>query len=62
MPVRPRPLAPCVKENSMTPKEVIDKAYRNIPNEVGFAWNWDTAPTWRGAKYYWHKLIRAITR
>jgi hypothetical protein len=46
----------------MTPKEVIDKAYRNIPNEVGFAWNWDTAPTWRGAKYYWHKLIRAITR
>ena len=43
-------------------EDVINRAYRNIPNEVGFAWNWDTTPTWRGIRYYWHKLIRAVTR
>ena len=46
----------------MTPKEVIDKAYRNVPNEVGFAVNWDFTPTWRGVRYYWYKLIRKATR
>ena len=46
----------------MTPKETIDQAYRNIPHEVGFAYNWDSIPTWRGVRYYWHKLIRKATR
>ena len=63
MPVRPRPLAPRIKEICMSKQEdVINRAYRNIPNEVGFAVNWDSISTWRGIKYYWHKLIRKITR
>jgi len=44
-----------------TPKEVIDKAYGNMPKEVGFIVNWDL-PVWRGVKYYWYKLIRKVTR
>ena len=44
-------------------QEVIDKAYGNMPKEVGlnedlFSW----LPTYRGFKYYWIKLVRRVTR
>ena len=45
-----------------TPKETIDKAYGNMPKEVGFNFDINFVPTWRGIKYYWHKLIRKVTR
>jgi hypothetical protein len=43
-------------------QEVIDKAYGNMPKEVGINLEMDWLPTWRGIKYYWYKLIRKITR
>ena len=45
-----------------TPKETLDKAYGNMPKEVGFNFDISFVPTWRGIKYYWHKLIRKVTR
>ena len=45
-----------------TPKETLDKAYGNVPKEIGFSISWEFVPTLRGIKYYWHKLIRKITR
>jgi hypothetical protein len=46
-----------------TPKETLDKAYGNVPKEVGFADDlFDWLPTWRGVKYYWYKLVRKVTR
>ena len=44
-------------------QEVIDKAYGNMPKEVGYTtdmFSW--MPTFRGLKYYWHKLVRKVTR
>ena len=46
----------------MTQKEVIEKAYGSIPNEVGFSFELNWFPAIRGIKYYWYKLIRRITR
>jgi len=46
----------------MSSEDTINRAYGNMPREVGFTHNWDFIPTWRGMKYYWHKLIRKITR
>jgi hypothetical protein len=46
----------------MSREEIINRAYGNMPKEVGFAGNWDFIPTWRGVKYYWHKLVRKVTR
>jgi hypothetical protein len=43
-------------------EETIKKAYGNMPKEVGFWNDWNVVPTWRGLKYYWHKLIRKATR
>jgi len=46
----------------MTTKEVLDKAYGNIPKEVGI--NFETLafmPT-RSIKYYWILLVRKFTR
>jgi hypothetical protein len=44
-------------------QEVIDRAYGNMPKEVGFTFDIMSAlPTWRGIKYYWYKLIRKATR
>ena len=43
-------------------QEVIDRAYGNMPKEVGFSVNWEFIPSWRGLKYYWYKLIRKVTR
>ena len=45
-----------------TPKETLDKAYGNVPKEVGYSYDWNFMPTWRGVRYYWHKLIRKVTR
>jgi len=43
-------------------EDTLNKAYGNMPREVGFSHSWDFIPTWRGVKYYWHKLIRKATR
>ena len=44
-------------------QEVIDRAYGNMPKEVGFSGSmFDWLPTWRGVKYYWYKLVRKVTR
>jgi hypothetical protein len=42
--------------------EVLQKAYGNMPKEVGVNLDMDWLPTWRGVKYYWYKLIRKVTR
>jgi hypothetical protein len=45
------------------PKETLDKAYGNVPREVGLSdVMFDWIPTWRGIKYYWYRLIRKATR
>jgi hypothetical protein len=41
--------------------DTLDKAYGNVPKEVGIIFDFDL-PGWRGFKYYWYKLIRKITR
>jgi hypothetical protein len=47
----------------MTTKDTLNKAYGNMPKEVGFSDSlFDWLPTWRGVKYYWYKLIRKVTR
>ena len=47
----------------MTQKETLDKAYGNMPKEVGFDFDlFGWLPSWRGIKYYWYKLIRRVTR
>ena len=46
----------------MSRKETLDKAYGNIPSEVGFSIEMNLLPGWRGIKYYWYKLIRRATR
>jgi len=43
-------------------EDIINRAYGNMPKEVGFNGNWDVFPSWRGIKYYWYKLIRKVTR
>jgi hypothetical protein len=46
----------------MTTKETLDKAYGNVPKEVGLNVDWDWFPTWRGVKYYYYKMLRRLTR
>jgi hypothetical protein len=46
----------------MTRKETLDKAYGNMPKEVGFVFDLSFIPTWRGVKFYWYKLVRKVTR
>jgi hypothetical protein len=43
-------------------EDVINRAYCNVPKEVGFSGNWDVLPSWRGIRYYWLKLIRKLSR
>ena len=45
-----------------TPKETLDKAYGHMPREVGINMDWSFVPGIRGIRYYWHKLIRKVTR
>lgn len=45
----------------MSQKEIINKAYGHIPNEIQlnadiFSW----LPTPRGIKYYWYILLRKL--
>lgn len=44
------------------PKETLEKAYGNIPREVGLSANLAWFPTWRGIRYYWYRLLRKTTR
>ena len=46
----------------MTPKEILEKAYGNMPKEVGINFDITWLPTGRGMRYYWYKLVRRITR
>jgi hypothetical protein len=43
------------------PKEVLERAYGNVPKEVNLNYDIDIAPI-RSVKYYYHKLIRFFTR
>ena len=43
-------------------EDTLNKAYGNVPKEVGYNIDWNMIPTLRGVKYYWYKLIRKITR
>ena len=43
-------------------EEIIQRAYGNMPKEIGYNADWSILPGWRGIKYYWYKLIRKITR
>lgn len=46
----------------MKPKETLDKAYGNVPKEVGWHYDFTILPTWRGFKFYFFKLRRFLTR
>jgi len=46
----------------MSTNEVIEKAYGNIPKEVGINFELSWLPTPRGVKYYWLILVRKFTR
>jgi hypothetical protein len=41
-------------------EDTLNKAYGNMPKEVGFSTSWEFIPTWRGIKYYWYKLVRKL--
>jgi len=43
-------------------EDTLNRAYGNVPNEVGYVFDLDFLPGWRGIKYYWYKLIRKVTR
>jgi len=43
-------------------EDTINKAYGNMPKEVGYNVDWGFLPGWRGIKYYWYKLVRKVTR
>ena len=47
----------------MTSKDTLNKAYGNIPKEVGIDFYVILyLPTFRGIKYYYYRLIRKVTR
>lgn len=46
----------------MTRNEVIEKAYGNIPKDIGINFDLSWVPTPRGVKYYWLVLVRKFTR
>ena len=47
----------------MAQKEILNKAYGNIPKEVGYTFDiMSCLPTFRGIKYYYYILIRKVTR
>ena len=43
-------------------KDVLDRAYGNIPKEATPYIDLDWVPTRRGIKYYWLVLVRKFTR
>ena len=46
----------------MTTKEVLNKAYGNIPKEVGINFDMLSFIPVRGIKFYWLVLVRKFTR
>ena len=46
----------------MSTNEVIEKAYGNIPKEVGINFDMLSFIPVRGIKYYWLVLVRKFTR
>ncbi len=46
----------------MTRKEILDKAYGNIPKEPVINLDLSWIPTPRGVRYYWIKFVRFFTR
>ena len=44
-----------------TPKDTLQKAYGNVPREVGYSPDFDFVIL-RGIRYYWYRFIRKITR
>ena len=61
--VRSQDAPPIIGENCMSKQEeILNKAYGNMPKEVGYTFDLDFVPGWRGFKYYWYKLIRRVTR
>jgi hypothetical protein len=43
-------------------KETLDKAYSNIPKEVGFGVSLFDNIEFRGVKYYFWRIVRFFTR
>jgi hypothetical protein len=43
-------------------EEVLQKAYGNVPKEVGFAYNLFDFLELRGVRYYFWKIVRYFTR
>jgi hypothetical protein len=48
-------------ENSMSSKEVIDRAYGSVPRELPGQFSLDLPPL-RGLRYYFLKFLRKFTR
>ncbi len=46
----------------MKSKDVLDRAYGNIPKETTPYIDLDWLPTFRGVKYYWLVFVRKLTR
>jgi hypothetical protein len=46
----------------MSQKETLEKAYGSVPKEVGSTFELNWIPEFRGAKYYWIRLVRFFTR
>ena len=44
------------------PQETFERAYGNVPKEVGPSFSVDWIPSFRGFKYFYLKFIRYITR
>ena len=42
--------------------DTLERAYGNVPKEVGYSFELEFFPTWRGIKYYWYVLVRKVTR
>ena len=51
-----------LKEDAMTRKDVINKAYGSIPKEPIPLLGMDWIPSHRGIRYYFIRLKRLITR
>jgi hypothetical protein len=43
-------------------EDTLNKAYGNMPREIGFWFDTDWIKTPRGVRYYWIKIKRYFTR
>jgi hypothetical protein len=46
----------------MPSRDILEKAFGNIPKEVVPSLNLDWINPIRGVKYYWHMAVRYFTR